>query len=169
VKDPHRTAAYLLDLFARRALSDRMLRGLAPGQWVVLRRLHADAGQGCSLRQIARTLDANINSTERCIRALESKGLVTTAREGSTGRVRLTEVGRRYLLDDPLLWIDGALIRLPPQDKSELCRMLTILLDAHAMDASARREEIRERRERLTGIRGLEVQRAGSRRRRRRA
>jgi DNA-binding MarR family transcriptional regulator len=146
VKDPHRTAAHLLELFARRALSDRMLRGLAPGQWVVLRRLHASAGQGCSTRQIARALAANINSSERYISVLERKGFITTACEGSSHRVRLTEAGRQHLLDDPLTWIDGALIRLPPQDKLELCRILKILLDAHAMDAPARRQASRQRR-----------------------
>lgn len=166
MKDPHRTAAHLLELFARRVLSDRMLQGLAPGQWVVLRRLHASGGDGCSMRQLARALDADIRSSERCIWALERKGFVVVAREGSLDRARLTEAGRLYLLDDPLGWVDGALFRLPPQDKLELCRMLKIVLDAHAMDAPARRREIRERQLRLAGPVELESSEAGRRRRR---
>ena len=83
-----------------------MLRGLAPRQWVVLRRLYASAGQGCSTRQIARALDADIKSSERCIRGLERNGFVTTVREGASDRVRLAEAGRLYLLDDPLSAVD---------------------------------------------------------------
>ena len=134
MKNPHPLAAHLLELFARRALSAPLLHDLVPGQWVILRRLGDSAGKGRTPRQLARALEVDVKSAGRCISALERKGLVIVDREGSSHRVRLTEAGRLQLLEDPLGWIDGALFRLPPGDKHELCRMLTILLNAHAMD-----------------------------------
>ena len=134
LKNPHPLAAHLLELFARRALSAPLLHDLVPGQWVILRRLGDSAGKGRTPRQLARALEVDVKSAGRCISALERKGLVIVDREGSSHRVRLTEAGRLQLLADPLGWIDGALFRLPPRDKHELCRMLTILLNAHAMD-----------------------------------
>ena len=143
MKNPHPLAAHLLELFARRALGNEVLSGLAPGQWAILRRLKASAGSGRSLRQLARVLETDAKSAGRCVSALERKGLVTVGRDGSAVRVRLTEAGQLWLDGDPIGWIDSALIRLPPQDKRELCRMLAILLDAHAMDTPARRQEVR--------------------------
>lgn len=136
MKNPHPLAAYLLELFARRALSDQLLHDLAPGQWVILRKLAASEATGSSPRRIVRALSVDAKSATRCILALERKGYIEVNREGSSESVRLTEAGRLRLLDDPLGWIDGARIRLPPQDKRELCRLLMILLDAHVMDTT---------------------------------
>lgn len=147
LKNPHPLAAHLLELFARRALGDEVLSDLAPGQWAILRRLKVGAGSGRSLRQLARALDTDAKSAGRCVSALERKDLVTVERDGSVVRVRLTEAGQLWLAGDPIGWIDSALIRLPPQDKRELCRMLAILLNAHAMDTPARRQEARALRE----------------------
>lgn len=114
-----------------------MLCYLTPHQWVILRFLGASAGKACSLRQVASTLGANLRSTERRLTALERMKYVTVAREGVSDSVRLTQAGRAKLPDDPMHRIDAALIRLPPQDKHELCRMLAILVDAHALDDQA--------------------------------
>jgi DNA-binding MarR family transcriptional regulator len=134
VENPHPAAARLLEHFARRALSRRLLRGLKPEHWVILRFLGAKGDKTSSLRQIARVLGAGIPTTDRRISALERMNFVAVVREGGSDRVRLTQAGRAKLPDDPLHRIDAALIRLPPRDKRELCRFLTILLDAHAMD-----------------------------------
>jgi DNA-binding MarR family transcriptional regulator len=136
VTNPHPEAARLLEHFARRALSRRLLCDLTPHQWAILRFVSAKA-KACSLRQVARALGAGVRAADRCISALERMNYVAVAREGALDSVRLTEAGRTKLADDPLHRIDAALIRLPPQDKHELCRMLAVLLDAHVLDDQA--------------------------------
>lgn len=137
VKNPHPAAALLLEHFARRAMSRRALCQLTPHQWVILRCLGPTAGKACSLHELASALGASLRSADRSVSSLERMNYVTVARESGSGSVGLTPAGQARLQDDPIHRIDAALIRLPPQDKHELCRMLTILIDAHALDDEA--------------------------------
>ena len=79
----------------RRAWTDALAPlGLSPPQSAVLRGVAEDPG--CSLRALARTLDADPMNVKRCVDQLEARGLISSGHSPADQRPRklaLTEAG----------------------------------------------------------------------------
>jgi len=119
--------ALLMERLVREAYLDRGPGSVTPLQWAILRAISRAAPKPSTHGWIARFVGVTAGPVSRAIRALERHGAVATHRDAQDGRqviVELTEIGREFLDNDPILAICGRLNRLGSDEKVAFRRAL---------------------------------------------
>jgi DNA-binding MarR family transcriptional regulator len=117
----------LLNQVARRLHAQAHTLDLFPAQWAALRYMARMPTGLCTSSDLARFQGQEHGSVARTVRTLIDKGYLETAGPVGRGRataLEVTEAGRKLLLADPLLKVQGVFDRFDSSERETIARFL---------------------------------------------
>jgi len=124
--------AEIMERIAQLSYAQGMAEGLRPAQWGALRYFAQAEDHARTVGRFARHNMITAGSASQTIETLVRRGLlerVPQASDRRSYRLDLTEDGRRYLHQDPIQKLVGAVDRLGREDSEQLAETLVKIVE----------------------------------------
>lgn len=126
-----RALAELIALLSQLVHAIGFTAKLKPAQWATLRYLQKVNASARTLTEFSRANAITKGAASQMIKALQERGLVSfepSTEDRRSKLINLTELGRRYLDDDPLNQIVAALRKVEPGSRKAFAETIEVLL-----------------------------------------
>lgn len=126
-----RAVAEILEILSRHIRQRGYSGGLNPAQWAALRYVAHTKSGTATVTGFAQAHQSTQGTAAQTVAALVRKGFLERQPVPSDRRaaaLRLTDLGREKLGEDPLKEVASAIRRLPALQRAELARSLTALV-----------------------------------------
>ena len=126
--------ARMFDAVSRQVHTSAASLDLPVGQWAILRHLKQHDRYGRTAEQIATYFSEPLVAMKRTLSSLVRKRLLIADNtiEASNTRYALAAAGDEKLNYDPVEYAANAIAQMSPQEQTEFCRLLEVMLAALA-------------------------------------